>query len=300
MYVLLPTQSNRNALDNLEARLSPEIIDMLIGKMKNTTCIIGMPRMKLSSTLSLNRALNSLGLTSLFIPGVANLGLLSPGNGPTPDNDDPFIFSRINGDQETTTAPINNLTEKKNYIRYEDSRGGYSVQQWNTGFYLDQIHRAVRQLRDSPSEVKENSQYSVNTEPQGPDDIDQVKVVALGEDKYHFQQPKRSKRQSRPVDADFVRFVESQGLPSYGLDELRNSPNLANPGLFASDVIHKVEIDITETGTVAAAATGVILQRNGDQKRLIANRPFLFFVRHDPTRLILFWGTVNKPTPNFA
>ncbi|KAK0183458.1 hypothetical protein PV327_001498 [Microctonus hyperodae] len=257
MYVLLPTSSNANALDTLQSRLSPEIIDQLISRMKNEICIIGIPRMKLSNSLNLNHALQSLGLNSLFNPATANLGLLSSGLNATEfssTNDNPVIFPRFNNDDDdqTTIQPNKVHTGKKNYIRYEDTIGGYIVEQWENGVYLEKIHRVNR------------------------------------------------KRQTQSIDAGFDRFIKSQRYQSYGLDALRNNANLVNPGLYASDVLHKVEIDITETGTVAAAATGVIIQRNGNQKRLIANRPFLFFIRHDPTKLILFWSTINKPTPNYS
>ena len=110
----------------------------------------------------------------------------------------------------------------------------------------------------------------------------------------------RGKKESRPIDKAFVRFIESRWPTSkYGLDALRNSPNLSNPGIFASDVIHKVQMDVTETGTIGAAATAVTVDRSGDIRTLFANRPFLFFIRHEPSKLILFWGTVNKPTPNY-
>ncbi|KAK0165404.1 hypothetical protein PV328_003920 [Microctonus aethiopoides] len=283
MYVLLPTSSNANALDTLQSRLSPEIIDQLISRMKNEVCIIGIPRMKLSSSLNLNYALQSLGLNSLFNPAMANLGLLSSGLNATEvssTNDNPVIFPRFNDDDDepTTIQPNKVHTGKKNYIRYEDSNGGYIVEQWENGVYLEKIHRVKRERR----RTRINSQSFDH------------------QNNYHYGEHQRNKRQTQSIDAGFVRFIKSQRYQSYGLDALRNNANLVNPGLYASDVLHKVEIDITETGTVAAAASGVIIQRNGNQKRIIANRPFLFFIRHDPTKLILFWSTINKPTPNYS
>ncbi|KYN34293.1 hypothetical protein ALC56_11400 [Trachymyrmex septentrionalis] len=85
--------------------------------------------------------------------------------------------------------------------------------------------------------------------------------------------------------------LQSLGLHSFA--------NLVNPSLYADEVLHKVEMDVTEKGTEAAATTAVVLRRDGNQKKLVANRPFMFFIRHDPTKLILFWGTVNKPTPHY-
>ncbi|XP_034949853.1 ovalbumin isoform X2 [Chelonus insularis] len=277
MYVLLPTSSEGDALGELESKLYPAAINSLINNMKNETCIIAMPKMKLSSTLSLNTALQSLGLTSLFTPGVANLGLLSPGVNVT--NSDDFIFSRINAEKSTTPSatPRKDFSDRKGYFR---------------------ANRKKREtLEGTKNRAVESDRYSYTISNRNKD---QLETIGLGENKYSLQPSQRNKRQGRPIDDDFVRFIESKKFPSSGLDALRNSPNLANPGLYASDVLHKVEIDITETGTVAASATGIILRRSGDQKRFIANRPFIFFIRHDPSNLILFWGTVNKPTPNYT
>lgn len=81
----------------------------------------------------------------------------------------------------------------------------------------------------------------------------------------------------------------------YGIDSLRNSNNLINPGLYADDIIHKVEMTVNEKGTEAAAATSIIIDRSGDSKKFVANRPFLFFIRNEQSKLIWFWGTVNRP-----
>lgn len=80
--------------------------------------------------------------------------------------------------------------------------------------------------------------------------------------------------------------------------ESRFSNQSTNPGLYADNVIHKVTIDITELGTEAAAATVVSLTRDGTHKVVKFDRPFLFFIRHEETGSVLFWGTVLKPTPN--
>nr|CAD7606553.1 unnamed protein product [Timema genevievae] len=70
---------------------------------------------------------------------------------------------------------------------------------------------------------------------------------------------------------------------------------LLNPGLYADDVIHKVEIEVTETGTIASAATAVTVLRDGSRHVVRFDRPFLFFIRHEPTKLVLFWGSVVRP-----
>jgi serpin B len=64
-------------------------------------------------------------------------------------------------------------------------------------------------------------------------------------------------------------------------------------------VIHKAVIAVDEQGTTAAAATGVTLGHNSvvtGPRTLVVDRPFLFFIRHDPSGAILFQGRVVDPS----
>ncbi|KAJ9578961.1 hypothetical protein L9F63_024934 [Diploptera punctata] len=74
----------------------------------------------------------------------------------------------------------------------------------------------------------------------------------------------------------------------------------SNPGLYAEDIIHKVTIDVTELGTEASAASVVAITRDGTHKVVRFERPFLFFIQHKKTGMVLFWGKVVRPTPNQA
>ncbi|CAH1284422.1 unnamed protein product [Diabrotica balteata] len=75
--------------------------------------------------------------------------------------------------------------------------------------------------------------------------------------------------------------------------------NYRNPGLFVDKIIHKVYVKLTETGTEAAAATATLIYRNSPHVRFRVDVPFIFFMRHEQTKTILFWGSVEKPTPYF-
>lgn len=67
--------------------------------------------------------------------------------------------------------------------------------------------------------------------------------------------------------------------------------------LFLSQVVHKAFLEVNEEGTEAAAATGAVV---GLTSILIpetfnADHPFLFFIRHNPSMLILFAGRYCSP-----
>ncbi len=73
------------------------------------------------------------------------------------------------------------------------------------------------------------------------------------------------------------------------------------PGLFIGDVIHKAFIDVAEKGTEAAAATAVIMKDASmpmNDLYFRADRPFLYFLRDQPTGAILFMGRVLDPSTN--
>lgn len=70
--------------------------------------------------------------------------------------------------------------------------------------------------------------------------------------------------------------------------------------LFVSAVIHKAFVKVDESGTEAAAATGVVMALTAmpsDQPvRFVLDRPFLFLVMDDLTGTVLFMGRVADPS----
>uniref|UniRef100_A0A8C8SVD0 Serpin domain-containing protein n=1 Tax=Pelusios castaneus TaxID=367368 RepID=A0A8C8SVD0_9SAUR len=68
-------------------------------------------------------------------------------------------------------------------------------------------------------------------------------------------------------------------------------------GLFVSKAVHKAYIEINEEGTEAAAATGIVagVTSIGTHIQFVADHPFLFFIRHQKTKCILFYGRFSSP-----
>ncbi|XP_039544839.1 leukocyte elastase inhibitor-like isoform X1 [Pimephales promelas] len=64
-----------------------------------------------------------------------------------------------------------------------------------------------------------------------------------------------------------------------------------------SKVIHKAFVEVNEEGTEAAAATGAIMMTRClvIPQFFNADHPFLFFIRHNPTKSILFYGRFCSP-----
>ncbi|XP_023958597.1 serpin B10-like isoform X2 [Chrysemys picta bellii] len=67
--------------------------------------------------------------------------------------------------------------------------------------------------------------------------------------------------------------------------------------LFLSQVFHKSFVEVNEEGTEAAAASAVVVvvRSSLNHVRFKADHPFLFFIRHNKTNSILFFGRFCSP-----
>ncbi|ELW71274.1 Serpin B12 [Tupaia chinensis] len=70
-----------------------------------------------------------------------------------------------------------------------------------------------------------------------------------------------------------------------------------SPNLYLSKVVHKTFVEVDEYGTQAAAATGAVGMAKSMPRciEFNADHPFLFFVKHNKTQTILFYGRVCCP-----
>lgn len=71
----------------------------------------------------------------------------------------------------------------------------------------------------------------------------------------------------------------------------------AESNLGVSQIFHKCFFDINEEGTEAAASAAGTIDGRSDQGAILfaADHPFLFFIRHNKTKNILFWGRFCSP-----
>jgi serpin B len=69
-----------------------------------------------------------------------------------------------------------------------------------------------------------------------------------------------------------------------------------SPSLFITHVEHKAFVAVDETGTEAAAATGVVVEPASEPVEVKVNRPFIFLIRDSDNGTIVFVGRVLDPT----
>ncbi|XP_054887422.1 probable serpin E3 [Poeciliopsis prolifica] len=97
------------------------------------------------------------------------------------------------------------------------------------------------------------------------------------------------------------KFSLKSVLPALGVSDAFN-PTAADftgisveEGLYVSDAVHEVRIEVTEDGTKAAAATAMVLLKRSRAPVFKADRPFLFLLRQVNTGSILFMGRIMNP-----
>jgi len=72
-----------------------------------------------------------------------------------------------------------------------------------------------------------------------------------------------------------------------------------SPDAFLGAAVHAADITVDEQGTVAAAATALGFPDSGPPEpelTVVADRPFVYLIRHRSTGLVLFAGHVTDPT----
>jgi serpin B len=93
--------------------------------------------------------------------------------------------------------------------------------------------------------------------------------------------------------------LETLGMVDAFEEKRADFSGISGERLWISDVVHKAFVKVAESGTEAAAATAVVIK--GDfsislpDHTFTADRPFLFYIRHNPTGSLLFAGRVTKP-----
>ncbi|XP_026083771.1 leukocyte elastase inhibitor-like isoform X1 [Carassius auratus] len=92
---------------------------------------------------------------------------------------------------------------------------------------------------------------------------------------------------------DMKSLLTSMGMEDVFDEQKVNLSGMSpNNDLVVSKVVHKAFVEVNEEGTEAAAATGVVMMTRCMRipQFFNADHPFLFFIRHNPTKSILFYG----------
>ncbi|XP_049283637.1 serine protease inhibitor 28Dc-like [Anopheles funestus] len=100
---------------------------------------------------------------------------------------------------------------------------------------------------------------------------------------------------------DLKRSLQQLGLRSL-FDRTKNSfqfasINRSRPNkLYVSEMVHKIDLDVNEHGTEGGAVTITAMERSLPPVNFRVRGPFILAIRHDPTKMLLFYGSVFDPS----
>ncbi|XP_055549476.1 serine protease inhibitor 28Dc-like isoform X2 [Wyeomyia smithii] len=77
---------------------------------------------------------------------------------------------------------------------------------------------------------------------------------------------------------------------------MNNSSRISTSKLKVSGVMHKVDLEVNEAGTEGGAVTITLQDRIASSVNFRVLTPFLVAIRHDNTKLLLFYGPVYDPS----
>lgn len=267
MYIIMPNNSSRTQLKKLHSTLTADKIEYMISKMQYKSSVILFPKMHLTSSYDLRNILQNLGVSSLFSVGGSDLSLISTGSGSYSSQS--FVEEKQNLNIENYSG-IQFPSQSEEKPSTEDR------------LIFSKIGEA-RKKRDLT--YKSASSFKRSSQPL------RLKDYVLKKRLIKENPTKKLLRLKRETES------ESQCL--INLDAIRNEQILnnfsQNPRIYVDSIIHKVDLEINERGTEGGAATAVTITRSGTQVVFRGETPFIFLIRHDATKLPIFYGTVFEP-----
>uniref|UniRef100_A0A182QID8 Serpin domain-containing protein n=1 Tax=Anopheles farauti TaxID=69004 RepID=A0A182QID8_9DIPT len=78
--------------------------------------------------------------------------------------------------------------------------------------------------------------------------------------------------------------------------KISNSEKRKQSKLFIDQMKHKIFLDVNERGTEGGAVTITAMERSLPPVTFRVRGPFLLAIRHDPTKMLLFYGAVFDPS----
>jgi serpin B len=133
------------------------------------------------------------------------------------------------------------------------------------------------------------------------DSLDAKQIAAITDDVAYTEVVLTMPKFKTESEFSLSNTLSAMGMPIAFTTNADFSGMDGTTDLYISDVVHKAFVDVTESGTEAAAATGVIVEAESAPEPepplvVTVDRPFVFFIRDIETGTILFVGRVMDPS----
>ncbi|XP_037927089.1 serine protease inhibitor 28Dc-like [Hermetia illucens] len=307
MYIILPNNSSRQRLREIQTFLTPEKIEDMISKMQLKTTIILFPKLHIQNTVDLKPVFGRMGFTSVFNPGQSDLSLISSGIVRTFSNfkkpAGSFVHPETHMDPK---IPVFQPGDRFSTAAASPVRGSLENELVFSRFGSEDI---TDEMKEMQSDQAQPSDQDASPPSESQSDAKRRKRAVTYKVESGFHKDTPSLRYKDFVLSKRIIKQKSEKKISRGrrqvvnlsdslrrLDSLRNSQNLVNPGLFADAIVHKIDLTVNEEGTEGGAATAVYLTRTGTDVVFRVETPFILLVRHDATKIPLFYGPVYEPS----
>ncbi|XP_065078383.1 serine protease inhibitor 28Dc-like isoform X2 [Ochlerotatus camptorhynchus] len=288
MYIIKPHNSNREVLQDFIAQLRPEELSELIDKMRQTTAVVLFPKMHVSSTLNLKKTLKHLGVRSIFSAPKSDLsGLLGKTKSPEIQSPAPVAPSQVN-------RPAVNLLDY-NRIKPKPVDHTHKLVFSRLDANESNNETTLHATTDNPTTLEETADTDPTIESSSPSATAKPTIVSPRRKRdVSYKAPSEVKSKPDPLNSkDF--FLNKRIVKTTpGKKSHRTRRDAQN--LYVSDAIHKIDLEINESGTEGGAATAITLNRSGTNAVMRADEPFLLLIRNDRTKLPLFFGAVYDPS----
>lgn len=271
MYIIIPNNSTRNRLRQFQATLTADKIEQMISKMEWKTAIVTFPKLHITNKVDLKSILSRMGLRTLFNEQQSDLSLISSGAEQPADLNDQRYESNV------AYAPA-----------ASDDQDRFLFSRVASESEMDASVASSRKRRSSVTYKATSTNFRTMREPL------RLKDLVLGKRITKSHPHKKVLRPRRDVHRSVDPWASLKSL-----DLLRSqltAERAPNPGLFADELIHQIDLIINESGTEGAAVTLTTLRRSQQDVLFKTETPFLFLIRHEETKLPIFYGAVFEPT----
>ena len=130
----------------------------------------------------------------------------------------------------------------------------------------------------------------------------QVRLIELGLPSFRLEDTHELREPMDFLGANSMFTKDRANLDKFLERSSSSAPNASatsdkkdtNVDLFVNQFTHKASIAVDEKGTVASAATSVLIGNRSGANKFYVDRPFIFLIRDNRSGVILFIGRINN------